>query len=85
MLQIVATIASLLVLMLGAGILAASLSSDWALMLRALGLRHGATLRPAMLPLPPQVQTPQGRPIVFARQIRVVRISSPSVPRRAAA
>jgi hypothetical protein len=77
MLQIVATITSIILLASGAGVIAASLSDDWALMLKALGL-HRRKL--AAVPLPPQ-----GRPIVYARQIRVMRISPRSAPHRAAA
>jgi hypothetical protein len=77
MLQVVATITSIILLAVGCGVVAASLSDDWALMLQALGLRRP---RLATMPVPPQ-----GRPIVYARQIRVVRISPRSAPHRAAA
>jgi hypothetical protein len=76
MLQMVATISSLILLALAVGVIASAVSSDWALMLRALRHRAGT----AMPPLPPH-----GRPVVFARQIRVTRITPQSSPQRAAA
>jgi hypothetical protein len=65
-----------MVLMAGGGVIAASLSRDWGLMIDALARR--AQPAPAVLP-------PRGRPITIARQVRVVRISRSSAPLRAAA
>ncbi len=76
MLQMVATIASLFLLATGAGVIASSLSQDWALMMRALGVIPRS--RPTAL-------APRLRPVMFARQIRVVRIRPQSAPLRAVA
>jgi hypothetical protein len=75
MLQMFAALVSLLVLAGATGVIAQSVAGDWRLMLRALGLVPAVDLAP----LPPV-----GRPLTFARQIRVVRISPQSAPLRAA-
>lgn len=76
MLQMFATLVSLLLAGSAVGVIALSLAGDWRLMLRALGL-----VRPShVAPLPPH-----GRPLVFARQVKVMRISPTPVQQRAAA
>jgi hypothetical protein len=78
MLQTVATLGSMILLIGGCGVIAASLSQEWSLMIDVLARR--ARPAPASTALPPR-----GRPITIARQVRVVRISRSSVPLRAAA
>jgi hypothetical protein len=75
MLQMFAALVSLIVIAGATGVIAHSMAGDWRLMLRALGLPPALDLAP----LPPA-----GRPLTFARQIRVVRVSSQSAPLRAA-
>jgi hypothetical protein len=76
MLQMFATLVSLFLAGSALAVIALSLAGDWQLMLRALGLS-----RPLQVaPLPPR-----GRPLVYARQVRVMRISPRSAPHAAAA
>ncbi len=75
MFQMFATTISLLLAAAAVAVIAQALAGDWKLMKAAL---RGP--RPALAPLPPRT-----RPLAFAREVRVLRVTPQSAPRAAAA